>query len=141
MQISTRTFRILVIAPIVLSLLSFALGHLPMATLPEAASQAKQEQTRPINNHRVGIPVMLVLSLVYFLSVAGLMVFWNTARYLYAACFAVNFFWMLFVNPHVNSGLKYAFDMLSVFIMGMVIALSFWSELAEFFSPQRRDEA
>lgn len=141
MQISIRRFRILVIAPIVLSFLTFALGFLPMAVLPEKAVEARSEQTRLISNHLVGIPMIMVLSLVYFVSIVGLMVFWNTARYLYAACFAVNFISMLFVNPHVESGLKHAFDMLIVLIMGMVIALSFWSELAELFSPRKRTEA
>jgi hypothetical protein len=141
LQISIRTFRFLVVTPLILSFFAFALGTLPFAQLPESAIEAKREHTKPIENFAIGMPLMIALVFLYLLALIGLLIFWNKARYLFLACFFFELLWMLFTNPHVSSGLEYALHSLGIFVFGLVVALSFSSNIAELFERKENISA
>jgi len=139
MQISKRTFRFLVVLPLFLSFVSYGLGMMPFSRLPEKAEEAKLERTSLVDNMNMyfGMAIMLGSVLLYLLAMLGMLIFWNVARILYLASVLIQMAWSFTVNPHVNTGIHNGMAMIMTFVIGLVVAISYTSNIAELFEQPR----
>ena len=133
---SLGTFRLLVIALLLLSLGTVVAEMTTTALLPEAL-QAYVESAHSEITPMFGIAILLALSVLAlaFISCIGLLIPWRPARLLYTLSYVLSFPLYLMIGPTVSTEITTFLTALGMFLGGVIWALIYFSPVKAHFQP------
>ncbi|HWN93509.1 MAG TPA: hypothetical protein VNT99_00630 [Methylomirabilota bacterium] len=131
--------RFLIIANLALAIMIIVVDLVSASSLPEplrAYRQAELESGitgRDLVLLKLAIPLLIVM----LLSNIGLLVFWRPARPLYLVTLVAGSAWTPFAGPYVASGWSQSLQDTSLIVMGVVLALIYWSPLKDLYEKPK----
>jgi len=133
---SLNTFRILVIAELLLSLATVVADLTTGSMLPEPL-QAYLESTSAELTPLLGIAILLALSVLglALISCIGLLIPWRPARLLYTLSYLFSFPIYLMVGPTVSTEITAFLTQFGMFLGGVIWGLIYFSPLKVHFQP------
>jgi hypothetical protein len=133
---SLSTFRILVIAELLISLATVVADMASASMLPEPLREYLESSSEELTP-ALGVAILLALSVLAlaFISCIGLLIPWRPARLLYTLSYALSFPVYFLVGPQVSTQITAFLTALGMFIGGVIWALIYFSPVKVHFQP------
>ena len=131
-----QTFRLLVIALLLLSLGTIVAEMTTTSMLPESLQTYVESRNSDLTP-MLGVAILLALSVLAlaFISCIGLLIPWRPARLLYTVSYLLSFPIYFMVGPTVSTEITTFLTALGMFLGGVIWALIYFSPIKVHFEP------